>query len=61
MIEKSIEKHNYYIGNYRIVHIMSKWRITIRDRQNFTKWNFINDIEYSTAQDAIDSISLIET
>ena len=51
-------KHNYYIGDFRVVHIANKWRICKRDKDNFTKWNFINDVEYLTASEAIDQINL---
>lgn len=55
-IETQPEKHNYYIGQYRIVHISNKWRICTQDQKDFTKWNFINTIEYNTAGDAINDL-----
>ena len=50
-------KHNYYIGKYRIVHINMKWRVCIQDSY-YLRWNFINDIEYNTVGEAIDSINV---
>ena len=58
-IEKQPEKHNFYIGQYRIVHIAGKWRICLKDQKIYGQWNFINTIEYNTAGDAINDVPLI--
>jgi hypothetical protein len=55
-IEHIPEKHNYYIGQYRIVHIAKKWRICTKDPVIYGKWNFINTIEYNTDEDAINDL-----
>lgn len=58
MIEllQNSNRHNYYMGDYRIVHINEKWLICILDKKDYNKWNFINDIEYETAGDAMANI-----
>lgn len=50
-------RHSYYVGNYRIVHISEKWRICTPDKKDYNKWNFINNVEYETAGDAMANIS----
>jgi hypothetical protein len=54
------EQCNHYCtsrdGRYlRSVAINNKWRVCSQDEQDFTKWNFLDDIEYETWSESFEN------